>query len=214
MNNFFPDIPSNEEDPHNGFYASMQYAVFQIEVYLIPELIKMGYNAKWRIGRAINDEKPVHLMKELNTYLQRFVSKDEKDGLGMFLEIWKVTDPYKFKTFQCFVKKNIGELRDYPRFNFPKEIRELPDHKKIPAMLKQLELRQVYFLIMIKPFGVRPAYFWIDKFSNYPEKNWKLGYQQTAHNKGRMCRSRYMDISFYHLETFKAKLDKIFNNGN
>lgn len=107
----------------------------------------------------------------------------------------------------------IKNLHDYPRLNLPKDIKMLPEEKRVREMMKRIHKKNIYFLVVL-PRVIFEDLFWFAPYSSIPEKYWELTYRKTPDNKDRIILSRYDKYKFIKLFDLKLELDKLCKNEN
>ncbi len=195
------ELPSvNLKKPKKGgFVEGRSHLLIRAESELFPILHRNGFFPEWRTGWSVNETRSPNTLENDVTIHNWYGNVDPHHSIGMHFRLHKKNGQGRYLLIQPRIcnssdPKGVGT---YPRHNFPREIKQMPEHIRVKKMLEVLEYHQIYFLIMAtNEHNVKNTLFWFGKYSDYPESDWSLNYRTTPKNKDQMIRGRNMKLDF------------------
>jgi hypothetical protein len=144
-----------------GRIDSVKSAIRMAEEHFFPVVRDSVLDCHWRCGDEVHKTLLLADAKEWN----REVDRIAKIKSGLLVHVF-LKDSVKSVPFQVWIRLN-GELRDYPRFNYPTEVRNKRD------AFEFLASNNIHFCVMELARNVKqPQTIWIDSYKSIPEDDW------------------------------------------
>lgn len=179
------DIPqegmiSEKNNPHDDF----KQQVIWICTYLFPVLVKGGFLSEFRAGNGVFNERPIHVIKNYANFYNWYVENKSDDAIGLQVRIHGAQSAI---TVIPAIREDFNDILDYPRVNFPKEVKKYPPNQRIETMLSFLGIMNIFTLVMLTNERRHiPPRFILQRFDNIPASCWALNSRNKSGNPDRM----------------------------